>query len=208
MSPSPTAIKRYDDRAPSADETETATFGLGCFWGPDAQFGALEGVVRTRVGYAGGTTSEPTYHGLGDHTEAFQVEYNPDKRSFADLLDRVFRSHDPTRQTPTVQYQNIVFVSTADQREALSRYLDANNLSAEAINTRIEPLSRFYLAEAYHQKHSLRSRKSLVTRFEQAGYVDADIRESAAAAKLNAYAAGRELPEGHDLGVGSNRTVH
>jgi len=208
MSPSPTDIKRYDDQAPTSEDCETATFALGCFWGPDAQFGALDGVVRTRVGYAGGTKSEPTYHDLGDHTEAFQVEYDPETRSFTDLLDLAFRSHDPNRQTPTVQYQNIVFVSTADQREALSNYLDVNDLSGEAIETRIEPLSEFYLAEPYHQKHSLRGRNALLRTFEEAGYVDADIRESAAAAKLNAYAAGRELPDGHDLGVSSNRTVH
>jgi len=208
MSFSPAAIKQYDDQAPSTDETETATFALGCFWGPEAQFGALDGVARTRVGYAGGTKPKPTYHNLGDHTEAFQVEYVPDRQSFSELLDLVFRNHDPNRQTPTVQYQNIVFVSTGDQREALSAYFETSDLSADAIETRIEPLSEFHPAEAYHQKHSLRGRDALLRTFEEAGYVDADIRESAAAAKLNAYAAGRELPEGHDLGVSSNRTVH
>jgi len=208
MSLSPAAIKQYDDQAPSTDETETATFGLGCFWGPDAQFGALDGVIRTRVGYAGGTKSKPTYHDLGDHTEVFQVDYDPKIRSFTDLLELAFRSHDPNRQTPTVQYQQIVFVSSTDQREALSSYLAANDLSGEAIETRIEPLSQFYLAEAYHQKHSLRGRQSLIKPFEQAGYVDADIRESPAAAKCNAVAAGRELPEGHAFGGDSNRTVH
>ena len=208
MTLSPAAIKQYDDQAPSTEATETATFALGCFWGPDAQFGALDGVVRTRVGYAGGTKSEPTYHDLGDHTEAVQVDYDSEKRSFADLLELVFRSHDPHRQTPTVQYQNVVFVSSTDQRDALSNYCSANDLSGEAIETRIEPLSEFHPAEAYHQKHSLRGRQSLLNAFEQAGYVDADIRESPAAAKCNAYAAGRELPDGHELGGGSNRTVH
>jgi len=208
MSLSPADIKQYDDQAPPTDETETATFALGCFWGPETQFGALEGVVRTRVGYAGGTKSEPTYHDLGDHTEALQVDYDPETRSFAELLEIVFRSHDPSRQTPTVQYQHIVFVASTDQREALSSYLAANDLSGEAIETRIEPLSQFYLAETYHQKHSLRGRQSLIKPFEQAGYVDADIRESPAAAKCNAVAAGRELPEGHAFGGDSNRTVH
>ena len=207
MSLTPAQITAYDEQAPPPAAIETATFGLGCFWGPDAQFGALEGVVRTRVGYAGGTTSEPTYHDLGDHTEVFQVDYVPDERSFVDLLELVFRSHDPNRQTPTVQYQNIVFVSTPDQREALSTSLSANGLSGDAIETRLEPLSTFYPAETYHQKHSLRGRRELMTRFETAGYVDSDIRESPAAAKLNGYAAGRELPEGHDLGMGSNRTI-
>ena len=74
--PTPTDLAP-DDAAPPSSATDTATFGLGCFWGPDARFGAMEGVVRTRVGYAGGTTPEPTYHDLGDHTEAVQVEYDP-----------------------------------------------------------------------------------------------------------------------------------
>jgi len=208
MSLTPETITAYDHQAPSSESTETATFALGCFWGPDAQFGALEGVVRTRVGYAGGTTSDPTYHDLGDHTEAFQIDYDPETRSFTDLLEIVFRSHDHSRQTPTVQYQNIVFVSTADQREMLTSYLSANDLTADAIETRIEPLSGFYLAETYHQKHSLTGRQSLLAPFEAAGYVDVDIRESPAAAKLNAYTTGRELPEEVDLGVGSNRTIH
>ncbi len=208
MTPTPAQITAYDEQAPPADATETATFGLGCFWGPEAQFGVLDGVVRTRVGYAGGTTTEPTYHDLGDHTEVFQVDYVPEQRSFGDLLELVFRSHNHNRQTPTVQYQNIVFVSTADQREALSAYLSANNLSGDAIETRVEPLSKFYPAETYHQKHSLRGRRELITRFEKAGYVDSDIRDSPAAAKLNGYAAGRELPEDCDIGVSTNRTVH
>lgn len=208
MSLTPETITTYDQQAPSTESTETATVALGCFWGPEAHFGALSGVVRTRVGYAGGTTAQPTYHDLGDHTEALQIEYDPETRSFADLLEIAFLSHDPHRQTPTVQYQNIVFISNADQRETLENYLSATDLSAEAIETRIEPLSQFHLAEAYHQKYSLTGRKDLLNSFEQAGYIDEDIRESPAAAKLNGYAAGRQLPDGHDFGVESNRTVH
>ena len=59
-------------------ETETATFALGCFWGPDASFGALEGVVRTRVGYAGGSSENPTYEMIGDHTETIEIDYDPE----------------------------------------------------------------------------------------------------------------------------------
>lgn len=207
MSPHPTDIQEYDRNAPTREETDTATFALGCFWGPDARFGAMDGVVRTRVGYAGGTTSDPTYHDLGDHTEVFQVDYLPAKRSFRDLLDLVFRSHDPTRQTPTVQYQNIVFVSTATQRETLSSYCAATHLHIDDIETRVEPLSEFYAAEDYHQKHSLSGRRSLLNTFETAGYDGVALRESPAAAKLNGYAAGQELPAGHELGTSTNRTV-
>ena len=208
MSPTPSTIEAYDRQAPPRASTETATFALGCFWGPDARFGALDGVVRTRVGYAGGTTADPTYHDLGDHTEAFQVDYDPDVRSFESLLDLAFRGHDHTRQPSKRQYQHVVFASTAAQADTIRSYLDARGLTREGIATRIEGLSRFHLAEDYHQKHSLRGRQSLLNTFEQAGYDDADLRESPAAAKLNGYAAGRDLPEGHDLGASTNRTVH
>ena len=79
------AIPALDAAAPA--RTETATFALGCFWCPDAQFGILPGVVRTRVGYAGGTTENPTYHDLGDHTECVQIDYDPRALSFDQVLD-------------------------------------------------------------------------------------------------------------------------
>ena len=208
MSPTPSTIAEYDRRAPPPESTETATFALGCFWGPDGRFGALDGVIRTRVGYAGGTNADPTYHDLGDHTEALQVDFDPDQRSFENLLDRAFRGHNHTRQPSKVQYQNIVFASTPEQADVIASSLDARGLTREGIATRVEQLSAFHLAEDYHQKHSLRGRQSFVNTFEQAGYDDADIRESPAAAKLNGYAAGRELPAGHDLGTSTNRSVH
>ena len=77
MELSPSVVREHDRAAPDPSATETATFGLGCFWGPDGRFGALEGVVRTRVGYAGGTRTDPSYHALGDHTEVLQVDFDP-----------------------------------------------------------------------------------------------------------------------------------
>jgi peptide-methionine (S)-S-oxide reductase len=194
MTPTPAAIRDYDERAPDSDDTETATFALGCFWGPEAAFGALAGVVRTRVGYAGGTTQNPTYHALGDHTECFQVDYVPSEVTFTDLLGRVFQRHNPNRQPASTQYQNVVFAATASQREAIDAFLDSEGLDADAIETRVERLSQFYLAEAYHQKHSLRAHPRLVEGVEDAGYDDGAIRESPAAAKLNALAAGHDPP--------------
>lgn len=207
MTPAPPTIQEYDQNAPDRDTTETATFGLGCFWGPDARFGAMDGVIRTRVGYAGGTKANPSYHDLGDHTEVFQVDYLPDELSYSDLLDRVFRSHDPSRQTSTVQYQNVILASTSAQVDALKSHLAANDLHVDTIETRVERLSGFTLAESYHQKHSLRGTQSLLD-VETAGYDDDDLRESPAAAKLNGYAAGRDLSESHKLGTATNRTVH
>ncbi|MFC7007813.1 peptide-methionine (S)-S-oxide reductase MsrA [Halalkalicoccus salilacus] len=203
----PTTIREFDRTAPDRDETETATFALGCFWGPDARFGAMDGVVRTRVGYAGGTKPNPTYHALGNHTEAFQVDYDPEALSYADLLEVVFERHDPNHQTRKKQYQNAVFCGTKTQREAVETYLEADGRSADAIETRIERLSRFYLAESYHQKYNLGSRPSLLEPFEEAGYGDEELRESPTAAKLNAHAAGYDIPDEHELAAALDRTV-
>ena len=203
----PARIREYDKQAPNSDETSTATFALGCFWGPEATFGAMDGVVRTRVGYAGGTKRDPSYHALGDHSEVFQVDYDPDKLTYEDLLDHVFRSHDPRRQTRKTQYQNAVFTAAAKQGETLESYLEANGLDADAIETRIERLSQFYLAETYHQKHSLRSRGSVVDTFAEAGYDDDDVRESPAAAKLNGHAAGHDISADRELGLTDRRSA-
>ena len=191
-----TQIREYDDTATDSAETATVTFGIGCFWGPDAQFGAMDGVVRTRVGYAGGTTLDPTYHALGDHTEVVQVEFDPDAVAYRDLLSRVFSSHNPQRQTRETQYQNVVFAGTEDQRAVLDEFLATRGLTADGIGTRVEQLSRFYPAEEYHQKYKLRSVSSLMDAFEAAGYGDDELRESPIAAKLNGYAAG------HNVGIG------
>ena len=190
-----TQIREYDRRAMDSAETATMTFGVGCFWGPDAQFGAMDGVVRTRVGYAGGTKLDPTYHALADHTEVVQVEFDPDTVAYQDLLNRVFKSHNPQHQTRKTQYQNIVFAEKEDQRAVLDEFLATRGLTVEGIGTRIEQLSRFYPAEDYHQKYKLRSVSSLMDAFEAAGYGDDELRESPIAAKLNGYAAG------HDVGI-------
>jgi len=194
-----TQIREYDRGAMDSDETETATFGIGCFWGPDAQFGAIDGVVRTRVGYAGGTKRDPTYHSLGDHTEVFQVEFDPGTIAYRDLLEMVFNSHNPQHQTRKTQYQNVVLVATAAQQATLNEFLTTQGLTVDGIGTRIEQLSRFYVAEDYHQKYKLRSVSSFMDTFEAAGYGDDELRESPIAAKLNGYAAGHDVAVAEEL---------
>lgn len=207
MTLTPTLIKEYDRAALGRDKTETATFGLGCFWGPEAQFGAVEGVIRTRVGYAGGRKSDPTYHDLGDHTEVFQVGYNPAVLSYQELLSRAFENHRPNYQTSKTQYQNIILPATSEQQETLSVFLSERGFVADAIGTRIERLLRFYPAEDYHQKHSLRTDPTLSDVFDEIGYDDETLRESPAAAKLNGYADGHAIPEDDHLQTALSRTV-
>lgn len=187
----PTAITEFDRQAPK--ETETATFGLGCFWGPDATFGAVDGVVRTRAGYAGGTKPDPSYEVLGDHTEVVQLEYDPGQLSFSEVLARAFDEHDPYQLSEKRQYQNILFTETADQHEQLLSYLDESEFDRSRINTRLERLDRFHVAEDYHQKFNLRGKRWITDAFAEADYSADEIRESPAAAKLNAHVAGHDV---------------
>jgi peptide-methionine (S)-S-oxide reductase len=199
MTLTPTTIREYDAQAADRETTDTATFGLGCFWGPDARFGAMDGVVRTRVGYAGGTKPDPSYHSLGDHTEVVQVDFDPDIVTYRDLVEDAFQQHDPQTQPRKTQYQNVVFASTATQRTAVDTALAASGYTADGVETRLEQLSRFYPAEDYHQKYRLRSASSFLSAFEEAGYTDEEIRESPIAAKLNGYVAGHDVDIEADL---------
>lgn len=191
MTVTPTVLREYDRSVP--EPAATATFGLGCFWGPDAAFGARDGVVRTRVGYAGGTKLDPTYRALGDHTEVVQVEFDPERISYRGLLAVAFREHDPRRQTAKRQYRNLILTADERQRETVDEYVADSDFPREDIETRIESLDQFYPAEDYHQKYNLRSHAALLSQFEDAGYDETAIRESPAAAKLNAHVTGKDV---------------
>jgi len=178
-----------DAAALAPSETETATFGMGCFWSPDAQFGAMAGVVRTRVGYAGGTTADPSYYALGDHTEVVQVEYDPGELAYADLLDVFWSNHDPTTQAGKRQYRNVVLTTTPAQREVTERSKRAlEERIGQSVATPIESLDQFFLAEQYHQKYELRSTPIIGDELEDV-YGDALV-DSTVAARLNGFVAG------------------
>ena len=184
----PTGFAR-DAAAPPPSATETATFGLGCFWGPDARFGAMAGVVRTRVGYAGGSTPEPTYHSLGDHTEVVQVEYDPTVLSYADLLDVFWSAHDPRRSARKRQYRSVILTESVVHRQAAERTRqDTASRLGGSVATAIEDLDAFHLAEPYHQKYELRSTPVLGAELEDR-YGD-DLVDSTVAARLNGFVAG------------------
>lgn len=145
---------------------ETATFALGWFWGPDSQFGSLPGVIRTRVGYAGGTTTNPTYHDLGDHSETIQIDFDPSRISYRELLNIFWKSHDPTSGSWSRQYRQAIFYQNEQQRkEAIETRDKLASETGRRITTAIEPYSGFYLAEDYHQKHSLRSYPEILAEF-------------------------------------------
>jgi len=143
--------------------TKTATFGAGCFWGVEAAFRQLDGVAKTRVGYAGGDLEDPTYeevcsHKTG-HAEVVEVTYDPDQVSYGDLLGVFWGKHNPTqwnRQGWDIgdQYRSVIFVHDEEQRAAAERSKQNEQAAyRKPIVTQIEPAPTFYEAEDYHQQY-------------------------------------------------------
>ena len=142
-------------------QTEKATFGAGCFWQVEENFRALDGVVDTAVGYEGGEVENPTYEQVcaGDtgHIEVAQVEFDPKKVSYEDLVRRYFQIHDPTqlnRQGPDVgwQYRSVIFTHSDEQAQTAREVLEAEQSRySKPIVTVIEPAKPFWRAEDYHQ---------------------------------------------------------
>ncbi|MCI0489773.1 MAG: peptide-methionine (S)-S-oxide reductase MsrA [Blastocatellia bacterium] len=144
---------------------EKATFGAGCFWGVEAAFRQVEGVTATQVGYTGGHLKNPTYRdvctGMTGHAEAVEVEYDPSRVSYEELLDVFWENHDPTtlnRQGPDIgaQYRSAIFFHSPEQEaEALAskERLEQSGRHRRPIVTEITPASEFYTAEEYHQQY-------------------------------------------------------
>jgi methionine-S-sulfoxide reductase len=193
--PSSSALIPPIDRSIPA-ELETATFALGCFWAPDARFGSTLGVVRTRVGYAGGTQANPTYKSIGDHTETVQIDYNPGKVTYGELLDIFWESHDPSRQSGYQQYKSIIFYDSEDQRTlAHESRVERESELNRTIYTEIKPLTGFYAAEDYHQKYRLQQEKELMKEFRAMYTNMGDFVDSTAAARVNGYLSGYGDPD-------------
>lgn len=151
----------------------------------------MEGVVRTRVGYAGGTKAAPTYHSLGDHAETIQIDYDPARISYGDLLDIFWQSHDPSARAWSKQYMAAVFYHGEEQKKMAEESRDRlASAAGKPIHTQILPLKAFYLAEEYHQKYRLRREKNLLREFERIYPVTGDLVDSTAAARVNGYLGG------------------
>ncbi|ADQ14588.1 peptide-methionine (R)-S-oxide reductase MsrB [Halanaerobium hydrogeniformans] len=176
-------------------ETETATFALGCFWGPDASFGALEGVVRTRVGYAGGTTENPSYKAIGDHTETIEIDYDPEVISYRELLEIFFKSHNPFQRSYSKQYASLIlFHNEVQKNMALEVKAELNAERSAEIKTNIKKLDEFYLAEDYHQKFRLQQsskfKNHYLTKMSMEEFIN-----SPAVTKANGYISGNGLKD-------------
>jgi peptide-methionine (S)-S-oxide reductase len=158
------------------ENERVATFAAGCFWGVEASFRALDGVLDTRVGYTGGTVPNPTYeqvcdHGTG-HAEAIEITFDPRRISYEQLLAAFWRMHDPTtlnRQGWDFgdQYRSAIFVADEQQRQAALASRDHEQESlVRPIVTEITDAGLFYAAEDYHQRYLERSGASCGVRIE------------------------------------------
>lgn len=145
--------------------TEIATFGAGCFWGVEAAFQRVPGVIDTAVGYSGGHTQDPSYQDVctdeTGHAEVVQVTFDPAKVSYEQLLDVFWKAHDPTqvnRQGPDfgTQYRTAIFFHSPEQEAVAKKSragLEQSGRLKRPIATEITPAGTFYRAEEYHQKY-------------------------------------------------------
>ena len=147
--------------------------------------------MRTRVGYAGGTSDNPSYHRLGGHSETIEIDYDPTQISYEELLDVYWQSHRPTSPSLSRQYASIIFTHNEEQRQlALASKDQAEARLGARLYTEIVPYSGFYLAEGYHQKYYLRGVGELEAEYETI-YPDIhDFVNSTAVARVNGFIGG------------------
>jgi len=190
MSPYP------EENAPAIDQlvyshTQTATLAMGCFWGPEGLFGALGGVIRTRVGYAGGTTEDPTYRQLADHIETVQLDFDPSQITYAQLLEQFFTHHTPTKEPRKRQYTSAIFYHSPEQEQAALQALNAaQERLQQPIKTELISLKAFYLAEERHQKWKLRRVPAVLGELQKIYPAPEVFNNSTAVARVNGYLGG------------------
>ena len=142
------------------------------------------------MGYAGGTADDPTYRRMGDHTETVQIDYDPTRISYNQLLEIIWDSHQPTSQSWSRQYQNVIFFhNKAQEHLAIASKSARQTKMSKQIKTRILPLRSFTLAEDYHQKYLLKQH-ALNREIKRFYPKNEDLIDSTTAARFNGYAGG------------------
>lgn len=187
-----TTILNLEQDLPDTANLETATFGMGCFWSPDAQFGSLPGVIRTRTGYAGGTSAHPTYRQMCDHTETIQVEFDPVQISFEDIVREFWRSHYPNRDAyKGRQYISLIFWESEEQRRSLEKLKKEKEQQLnEPVETEIRLFDGFTEAEERHQKYYLKRYPKALEQLAELYPEDSLLTRSTFAARLNGFVKG------------------
>lgn len=156
----------------------------------------MEGVIRTRVGYAGGEVPNPTYRKIEDHTETIQIEYDPEVITYEELIGVFWESHNPLASAWSRQYMSIVFVHNDEQEAVATETLkQIESEKGRKVQTVIRPYDTFYSAEDYHQKYYMQNRGEIfdaVREFYPS--FDAFV-DSTTAARINGYLAGHGSSE-------------
>ncbi|MCH5719204.1 peptide-methionine (S)-S-oxide reductase MsrA [Niabella hibiscisoli] len=154
-----------------------AYFAGGCFWGMEELFRVRPGVKDTEVGYLGGQTDHPTYQNHPGHAEGLEITYDPQETSYKDLLDYLFRVHDPTtvdRQGNDrgSSYRSAIFVQDEQEKADALEVIGIVNESGrwpDKVVTTLEPFTKFWPAEAYHQDYLVKNPNGYTCHFERFG---------------------------------------
>ena len=152
-------------------------------------------MIRTRVGYSGGEKKNPTYRRIGDHSETIQIDFDPNRISYEELLDIFWQGHNPRSQSWLGQYRHILFYHNEEQRRL--SYDSVKRLEATLgadVRTEIKPFAEFHAAEDYHQKYRLQQDALLANEFKRIYPTFSDFTDSTAAARINGYLAGYGSP--------------
>jgi peptide-methionine (S)-S-oxide reductase len=142
-------------------ETKKAVFAGGCFWGLEELFRTVPGVIDTEAGYTGGTNENPTYENHPGHAEALEITYDSEKTSYKHLLDWFFCVHNPTTMNQQgndrgTSYRSAIFYANDEEKQEAHDFIDLVDASgrwSDPVVTTLEPLSKFYRAETYHQDY-------------------------------------------------------
>lgn len=149
----------------------------GCFWGMEDLFRVRPGVKDTEVGYLGGLNENPTYHNHPGHAEAIEITYNPNETSYKELLDYFFRVHDPTTVDSQgndrgSSYRSAIFIQNDQEREVANevfKIVDDSGRWPGKVVTTLEPYTKFWPAEEYHQDYLIKSPNGYTCHFERFG---------------------------------------
>ncbi len=150
-------------------KTETATFAAGCFWGVEEFYRKVPGVLKTQVGYTGGTTNNPKYDEMHDghtgHAESIEIIFNPAQVSYTELMDKFYKFHDPTTLNKQGndrgnQYRSAIFYNSDKQKKEAMDFkskVEKSKAWSDPIVTEIVPAKKFWPAEEYHQKYLVKN---------------------------------------------------
>jgi peptide-methionine (S)-S-oxide reductase len=156
---------------------KTAYLAGGCFWGLEELFREEKGVLETTAGYTGGENENPTYENHPGHAEALEIIYDDEQTNFENLLDFFFRIHDPTtlnRQGNDIgsSYRSAIFYQNKDEKSVAQKFIEKVNESgrwSSPVVTSLEPLTKFYSAEEYHQDYLRKNPGGYTCHYERFG---------------------------------------